>query len=84
MSLADELAAEKPKLPSIVDDWLTDWYPTLSDADKETFDRAVADPKQPAAAIFRVCKRRGYPGSDPMFRKWVKEQRDLKFNRDFR
>jgi len=75
VSLADELAAEKPKFPSIVGDWLTVWYPTLNDDDRATFDRAVADPQQSATAIFRVCKRRGFPGSEPMFRKWVKEQR---------
>ena len=78
MSLADDLEAEKPKLPAIVDDWLAGWYPALSDADKKTFDQAVADPKQSATALFRVCKRHGFPGSEPMFRKWVREHRDTR------
>jgi hypothetical protein len=76
MSLADELANEEPKRPSIAADWVAQWYPTLSDADKATFDQAIADPRQSSSALFRVCKRHGYPGSDPMFRRWVAQQRD--------
>jgi len=75
VSLADELADEEPKRPSIVTDWLAEWYPTLSDADRATFDGAVADPRQSSSALFRLCKRHGYPGSDPMLRRWVAAQR---------
>ena len=75
VSLADELNDERPQRSSIIDDWLAEWYPTLSDADKVTFDRAVLDPRQPISALYRVCKRHGFTGSDPHFRKWVVTRR---------
>ena len=75
MSLADELVDDDPREPSPTEAWIKEWFSTLSDVDKATFEHWAAG-TTPIAPMHRALQRRGYPCNDEALRRWRMKHRD--------